>query len=166
MKKTSVHHTFWDLLLYQDGIRAEERESNFSYVHSHNLEALNWEKRRILHWWCSSEVEKVWGPAYDLKETFDNLRKYKMMLNPKKYVFSVSSGKLLGYRVPSWGINANPKKVEAIAQLQPPQTRKKSRSWQVWWQHSADSYPSWTNVVCLSTSYYKKQMDSSRMIKQ
>jgi hypothetical protein len=33
----------------------------------------------------------------DLKETFDNLYKYKMMLNPKKYVFGVSSRKLLGY---------------------------------------------------------------------
>uniref|UniRef100_UPI003D12524D reverse transcriptase family protein n=1 Tax=Amphritea sp. TaxID=1872502 RepID=UPI003D12524D len=31
----------------------------------------------------------------DLKETFDNLRKYKMLLNPKKYVFDVSSEKLL-----------------------------------------------------------------------
>jgi hypothetical protein len=31
----------------------------------------------------------------DLKETFDNLRKYKMMLNPNKYVFGVSSRKLL-----------------------------------------------------------------------
>jgi hypothetical protein len=29
----------------------------------------------------------------DLKETFDNLRKYKMMLNSKKYVFGVSSEK-------------------------------------------------------------------------
>jgi hypothetical protein len=29
----------------------------------------------------------------DLNETFDNLHKYKMMLNPKKYVYSVSSGK-------------------------------------------------------------------------
>jgi hypothetical protein len=76
----------------------------------------------------------------DLKETFDNLCKYKMMLNPKKYVFDVSSEKLLGYMVSSWGINANPKKVEAIEQLQPPRTRKKSRSWQAWWQHSADSY--------------------------
>jgi hypothetical protein len=35
----------------------------------------------------------------DLKETFDNLRKSKMMLNPKKCVFGVSSGKLLGYMV-------------------------------------------------------------------
>jgi hypothetical protein len=26
----------------------------------------------------------------DLKETFNNLRKYKMKLNPKKYVFGVS----------------------------------------------------------------------------
>jgi hypothetical protein len=50
----------------------------------------------------------------DLRETFDNLRKYKMMLNPKKCVFGVSSGKLLGYMVSSWGIDANLKKVEAI----------------------------------------------------
>jgi hypothetical protein len=47
------------------------------------------------------------------------------MLNPKKYVFSVSLGKLLNYMVSFWGIDANPKKVEAIEQLQPPWTRKK-----------------------------------------
>jgi hypothetical protein len=57
-------------------------------------------------------------------ETFNNLHKYKMMLNPKKCVFGVSSGKLLGYMVSSWGIDANPKKVEIIDKLQPPQTRK------------------------------------------
>jgi hypothetical protein len=67
----------------------------------------------------------------DLKETFDNLRKFKMMLNPKKCVFDVSSGKLLGYMVSSRGIDVNPKKVQAIEKLQPPQTRKKkSKSWQ------------------------------------
>jgi hypothetical protein len=58
----------------------------------------------------------------DLKETFDNLRKYKMMLNPKKCVFDMSSGKLLGYMVSSRGIDANPTKVEAIKKLQPPRT--------------------------------------------
>jgi hypothetical protein len=47
-----------------------------------------------------------------------------MMLNPKKCVFGVSSGKLLGYMVSSRGIDANPKKVEAIDKLQPPRTRK------------------------------------------
>jgi hypothetical protein len=60
----------------------------------------------------------------DLKETFDNLRKYKMMLNSKKCVFDMSSGKLLGYMVSSRGIDVNLKRVEAIKNLQPPQTRK------------------------------------------
>jgi hypothetical protein len=50
----------------------------------------------------------------DLKETFDNLYKYKMMLNPKKCVFSVSSGKLLGYMISSRGIDVNPKNMESI----------------------------------------------------
>jgi hypothetical protein len=40
----------------------------------------------------------------NLKETFDNLRKFKMMLNPEKCVFGVSSSKLLGYMVSSRGI--------------------------------------------------------------
>jgi hypothetical protein len=53
----------------------------------------------------------------DLKETFDNLCKFKMMLNPKKCVFGISSGKLLGYMVSSRAIDTNPKKVEAIEKL-------------------------------------------------
>jgi hypothetical protein len=47
-----------------------------------------------------------------------------MMLNPKKCVFGVSSGKLLGYLVSSRGIDENPTEVEAIKKLQPPRTRK------------------------------------------
>jgi hypothetical protein len=61
----------------------------------------------------------------DLKETFDNLRKFKMMLNHKKCVFGISSGKLLGYMVSSQRIDVNLKKVEAIEKLQPPRIRKK-----------------------------------------
>jgi hypothetical protein len=47
-----------------------------------------------------------------------------MMLNHKKCVFVISSGKLLGYMVSSREIDANPTKVEAIEKLQPPRTRK------------------------------------------
>jgi hypothetical protein len=39
-------------------------------------------------------------------------------------VFGVSLGKLMGYIVSSRGIDANLKKVDAIKNLQPPQTRK------------------------------------------
>jgi predicted outer membrane protein len=50
----------------------------------------------------------------DLKKTFDNLHKYKMILNPKKCVFGVSLANLLDYMVLSRGIDANLKNVEAI----------------------------------------------------
>ena len=43
----------------------------------------------------------------DLKETFDNLRVYKMMLNPDKCVFGVPAGKLLDFLVSNRGIEAN-----------------------------------------------------------
>jgi hypothetical protein len=66
----------------------------------------------------------------DLKETFDNLRNFKMMLNPKKCVFGVSSGKLLGYMVSPQGIDANPKKVEASRICNHFGLEKKSRRWQ------------------------------------
>ena len=52
-----------------------------------------------------------------LKETFDNLRVYKMMLNPAKCVFGVPAGKLLGFLVSNRGIEANPKKIKAITSL-------------------------------------------------
>jgi hypothetical protein len=66
----------------------------------------------------------------DLQETFDNLRKFKMMLNPKKCVFDMSSGKLQGYMVSSRGIDVNPKKVEAIENCNHLRLEKKFRSWQ------------------------------------
>jgi hypothetical protein len=60
----------------------------------------------------------------DLKEAFNNLHKYKMLLNPNKCVFGVSSGKLLGYMVSSRGIDANTTKLEAIEKLQSPRTQR------------------------------------------
>ena len=53
----------------------------------------------------------------DLKETFDNLRAYRMMLNPAKCVFGVPAGKLLGFLVSNRGIEANPEKIKAITSL-------------------------------------------------
>jgi hypothetical protein len=54
--------------------------------------------------------------------TFDNLRKFKMKLNPEKCTFSVPSGKLLGYMVSRRGIDPNPKKVLAITKMRPPES--------------------------------------------
>jgi hypothetical protein len=47
----------------------------------------------------------------DPKETFDNLDRYKLKLNPTKCSFGVSAGQLLGFLVSARGIEANPEKI-------------------------------------------------------
>ena len=63
----------------------------------------------------------------DLEETFANLRKISLKLNPEKCVFGVPSGKLLGFFVSQQGIEANPDKIKAIEQIQAPRTTKDAR---------------------------------------
>nr|ABA97642.2 retrotransposon protein, putative, Ty3-gypsy subclass [Oryza sativa Japonica Group] len=56
----------------------------------------------------------------DLRETFNNLRRYRLMLNPEKCTFGVPSGKLLGFLVFGRGIEANPEKIKAIENMKSP----------------------------------------------
>nr|ABF96015.1 retrotransposon protein, putative, unclassified [Oryza sativa Japonica Group] len=56
----------------------------------------------------------------DLRETFDNLQRYRLMLNPEKCTFGVPSGKLLGFLVSGRGIEANPEKIKAIENMKSP----------------------------------------------
>jgi hypothetical protein len=58
----------------------------------------------------------------DLRETFDNLRRFWMKLNPAKCTFGVPAGKLLGFLVSSRGIEANPVKIRAIERMELPQS--------------------------------------------
>jgi hypothetical protein len=60
----------------------------------------------------------------DLQETFNNLRKYNMMLNPTKCVFGVPEGQLLGFIVSHHGIEVNPKKIKAIIDISWPNDLK------------------------------------------
>ncbi|PKI52739.1 hypothetical protein CRG98_026860 [Punica granatum] len=53
----------------------------------------------------------------DLEEKFAMLWKYQMRLNPEKCPFGVQSGKFLGFMITQWGIEANPKKVQAILDM-------------------------------------------------
>jgi hypothetical protein len=60
----------------------------------------------------------------DLQETFNNLRKYNMMLNPMKCVFGVPAGQLLGFIVSYRGIKVNPEKIKAILKISWPNDLK------------------------------------------
>ena len=56
----------------------------------------------------------------DLKETFANLRRFRLKLNRDKCTFGVPAGKLLGFLVSSRGIEANPTKIHAIESMKLP----------------------------------------------
>jgi len=62
---------------------------------------------------------KASGLVADLDETFRCLRAKGIRLNPEKCVFGVPRGMLLGFIVSERGIEANPEKVSAIANMGP-----------------------------------------------
>jgi hypothetical protein len=75
--------------------------------------------------YADNVVIKTWeeeGLISDLAETFDNLRKFKIKLNPEKCTFGVSSRKLLMYMVSCHGIGPNPENVSAITKMKPLET--------------------------------------------
>jgi hypothetical protein len=47
----------------------------------------------------------------DLRETFANLDRYSIKLNPKKCSFGLPTGQLLGYLISKRGIEGNPEKI-------------------------------------------------------
>jgi hypothetical protein len=72
-------------LLHQDGFQAEKWGSYLSEVCAHHLEK---SQTNLLDDIVVTS-QKHDDLLDDLKHTFKNLRKYKMMLNPKKCVFGV-----------------------------------------------------------------------------
>jgi hypothetical protein len=46
------------------------------------------------------------------EESFDNLNRYKLKLNPTKCSFGISAGQLLGFLVSARGIEANLEKIQ------------------------------------------------------
>ena len=55
----------------------------------------------------------------DLRRAFNNLHNVGLKLNPEKCIFGVSKGKLLSCLVSARGIEANPKKIDAILNMDP-----------------------------------------------
>lgn len=60
----------------------------------------------------------------DIGETFANLRRYYLKLNPEKYIFGIKSGRFLGYVITKRGIEANPAKLKALQNMKSPQNMR------------------------------------------
>jgi hypothetical protein len=68
------------------------------------------------------------GHVSDLAETFANMRRARLGLNPEKCVFEVTKGKILGCLISEKRIEANPDKIRAIMEMEEPKQRKTSRN--------------------------------------
>jgi hypothetical protein len=60
----------------------------------------------------------------DLAETFANMRRAQLKLNPEKCVFGVWKGRVFACLVSVKGIEANPVKINATVHMRPPRSRK------------------------------------------
>ncbi|SPT18690.1 unnamed protein product [Triticum aestivum] len=64
------------------------------------------------------KTEKRGTLLEDLKETFENLRRFQIKLNPEKCIFGVPAGQLLGFLFLERGIECNPVKIKAIERME------------------------------------------------
>ena len=62
--------------------------------------------------------------AFHLKQIFERCRKYGISLNPKKCVFAVIEGKLMGHVVSKKGISIDLERIKAIEQIPLPHNKK------------------------------------------
>lgn len=67
------------------------------------------------------------GHLLVLDKNFTILEQYNVHLNPKKFVFGVTSAKLLGYIVSNKGVEVDPAKVKAIMEMTPPKNNSQLR---------------------------------------
>jgi hypothetical protein len=96
----------------------------------------------------------------DLAETFANMRDARLPLNPKKCVFGVRQGKILGYLVSHRGIKANPTKIQAIINMTPPQSARDVQRLTDRLAPSTDSSPSPQSEASLSSKHSAAQKTS------
>ena len=114
-------------MFYTNAFRVEERWFNIARAVQIGFEP---QLHRNMDAYMDDIVVKTKDRAtliHDLEETFANLRKINLKLNPEKCVFGVPSGKLLGFFVSQRGIEANPDKIKAIEQIEAPRQVKDVR---------------------------------------
>jgi hypothetical protein len=65
--------------------------------------------------------------CHHLRKVFQKCRKFGLSLNPKKSLFVMKEGKLLGHIVSAKGVNIDPSRVESIQTLALPRSKKEAQ---------------------------------------
>ena len=67
------------------------------------------------------------GHIINLRKFFEEIKEYKLKLNPQKCTFGVTKGKLLGFLVSDEWIEVDPSKIKAILDMPPSKSEKEIR---------------------------------------
>jgi hypothetical protein len=110
-RENNIHHTIWCLLLPSHALRPKECMSNLPEDDAKLPREPN-RTQYIDNIVITTQKEE--SLITDLRETFNNLDRYKLKLNPTKCSFGVPAGQLLGFLVSARGLEANPEKIQAI----------------------------------------------------
>lgn len=104
--------------------------SNISMSNDHHLPWFYAHPNGRLCWWLTLKIPQKKRPFGHLGQIFNRMEGYKLCLNPKKCVFGVVSGNLLGYIISQRGIEVDPEKVKLILDTPPPKNLKTLRGLQ------------------------------------
>ena len=65
---------------------------------------------------------------FSLNQVFERCRKYDISLNPKKSIFAVIEGKILGFIVSEHGMVVDPERIDFITKIGLPISKKSMQS--------------------------------------
>lgn len=100
------------------------------------------------------------GHLMHLKQTFEKCREFGLSLYPKKSLFAMQEGKLLGHIVSKDGIKVDPKQVEVIDMINIPINRKGIQSFLGKINFLRRFTPNFVEIIKLLTDMLKKDSEA------
>jgi hypothetical protein len=119
-RKNSFHHTIWPLLLSSMPFGLKNAGATYQRMMQNCLGSQIGRNIQVYIDDVVITTRKEEFLIRDLQETFNNLSRYKLKLNPTKCSFGVSTGNLLGFLVSVRGIETNQEKIQAILTMGKP----------------------------------------------
>jgi hypothetical protein len=90
---------------------------------------------------------------------FERCRKYGISLNPKKYVFGIDEGKILGHVASKGGISIDPERVQSIKDVRPPVNKNSLQSFFIKINFIQIFVPNFVKMIKPMSDLLKKYVD-------
>jgi hypothetical protein len=127
-KKNNIHHPMGDIYVRKNALWADECRGHLPEGYGHSLHGGK-DKFMVIYLdditiFSKSDDEHL----QHLEQIFQKCRRYGISLNQRKSHFAMPEGKLLGHIILARGIKIDPKRVEAIQEIEIPRNKKSIQS--------------------------------------